>query len=174
MPLYYVTGVSGSGKSTVLAELKRRGFEAYGTDEDDLAGFYHLETGKKTSPNLTAKERTEKWRKYHEWKVPTEKVEALRLNAHSKPIFLCGVVANDADFWSKFAQVFCLYLPSEETKHRIENRTNNDFGKNAHELASILEWASYSKTQYKKLGAVLIDATLPVKKVTDEIIDHVL
>lgn len=37
MPLIYVTGLPGTGKSAVLHELQVRGFEAHGTDEDGLA-----------------------------------------------------------------------------------------------------------------------------------------
>jgi dephospho-CoA kinase len=34
MGLIYVTGISGSGKSTVRAELRARGFFAHDVDED--------------------------------------------------------------------------------------------------------------------------------------------
>jgi dephospho-CoA kinase len=47
MAFIYITGISGSGKSTVRSELIRRGYEAYGTDEDGLAAFYHHETGER-------------------------------------------------------------------------------------------------------------------------------
>jgi len=174
MALYYITGTPGSGKTTVLAELKRRGYEAYGTDEDGLASFYHTVTGKQDFGGQTAEERTEDWRRYREWKVPAEKVEALRVQAVNKTIFLCGVSANDAtDFWDKFARVFCLYIPPAEVKRRILARPENNFGKNAHELASVLEWAGYAKQQYTDLGAIIIDATQPVANVVDAIIEHI-
>jgi thymidylate kinase len=173
MPLYYITGVSGSGKSTVLAELKRRGLEAYGTDEDNLAAFYHTETGTKTPAFIPAEARTQEWRKYHEWKVPVETIEKLRRQATHHPFFFCGVVANDAEFWDKFEQVFCLYVPPEEIKRRIEVRADNDFGKNPHELATILEWAAYSKKQYEELGALLIDGTQSTEKIVDEILAQI-
>ena len=34
MTLIYITGVAGVGKTTVLNELKRRGYEAYDADEN--------------------------------------------------------------------------------------------------------------------------------------------
>ncbi|MDX6253130.1 MAG: hypothetical protein QOF10_6490 [Kribbellaceae bacterium] len=36
MALIYVTGASGAGKSTVCAELRRRGYPAFGSTEDEL------------------------------------------------------------------------------------------------------------------------------------------
>lgn len=44
MPLIYITGVSGTGKSTVWAELKNRGIEAYDVDEDGLARWQNNKT----------------------------------------------------------------------------------------------------------------------------------
>lgn len=168
MALYYVTGTPGSGKSTVLAELERRSYEAH--DVDELAAFYHTETGRKTSTGQTAEERTPEWRNYHEWKVPVEKVDALQKQSTHKTIFLCGVAANDSDFWNKFTRVFCLYVPPHELERRLTDRPGSSFGKNPHELASALEWAGYAKQQYTDLGAVIIDATQPFEAVTDEIL----
>jgi hypothetical protein len=37
VPLVYVTGISGAGKSAVCHELKRRGYEAHDTDEENNA-----------------------------------------------------------------------------------------------------------------------------------------
>jgi broad-specificity NMP kinase len=45
-----VTGQAGSGKSSVAAELSRRGFAAYDTDAmPDVTGFDSLETGEPAS-----------------------------------------------------------------------------------------------------------------------------
>jgi thymidylate kinase len=170
MALYYVTGVSGSGKSAVLAELKRRGHEAYGTDENNLAAHYHTVTGAKAPRDTPVEARTKDWRHYHQWKAPAGKVEALRRKAADKTVFLCGVSANDGEFWDKFTRAFCLYVPPEEIKRRILSRTGNNFGKNPHELNGILEWAAYSKKQYEALGAIIIDATQPIKNVVDDIL----
>jgi thymidylate kinase len=37
--LVYVTGLSGSGKSSVLLQLKKRGYEAHGVDEEGYADW---------------------------------------------------------------------------------------------------------------------------------------
>ena len=48
MPLIWITGISGSGKSAVRRELRDRGYVAFGTDEDDLAHWIDTETGEVT------------------------------------------------------------------------------------------------------------------------------
>jgi dephospho-CoA kinase len=47
--LIFVTGSSGAGKSTVREEFARRGFEAYDTDEHEIAQWRNKVTGQITS-----------------------------------------------------------------------------------------------------------------------------
>ena len=42
MSLIYITGISGSGKSTVLRELAKQGYEAHGVDEEGYADWIDL------------------------------------------------------------------------------------------------------------------------------------
>lgn len=58
MSLIYVTGIPGSGKTTVRNELRRRGYQAFGTDEDQLAFFYNNQTGKPLKQSVPAAIRT--------------------------------------------------------------------------------------------------------------------
>ena len=174
MALYYITGISGSGKSLVRSELLKRGYEAFGTDEDALAYFYHNETGEPIKNYLTSEERTPEWRKNHSWKLLRSTVENLAQSAQDRKVFLCGTVANDADeLWDLFTKVFALTINEDTLRNRIINRTSNDFGKSSHEMASILEWQRSAESDYKKLGATIIDATRSVNKVIDDILEQV-
>ncbi len=171
MPLIYITGISGSGKSTVRDELRKRGYTAYGTDEDGLAYFYNNETGKPLKHRIPPEVRTPQWRSEDTWKVQRAAIEKLHHEAEDKPIFLCGVVANDAsELWDLFDKVFALTIDDETLRHRITTRTNDDFGKLLHEFELLLNWQKTAKEDYEKLGAILIDATKPVGEVVDEII----
>lgn len=174
MPLYYVTGISGSGKSSVRDELKRRGYTAFGTDEDDLAYFYHNQTGKRIKNHVAIEDRTPEWRAQHTWKLSRARAEGLLKQSKGSAVFLCGVTANDADeLWDLFSKVFALFIDEDTLKHRIASRTNNDFGKSAHELQILIEWQKTAKEDYSKLGAVLIDATKPLGQVVDQILEIV-
>jgi predicted ATPase len=68
VPLLFITGISGSGKSEVLAELRQRGYEAYGSDEDNLAAWYDRQTGTPLENARTPPERTSEFRKRYECK----------------------------------------------------------------------------------------------------------
>ncbi len=173
MPLYYITGISGSGKSAALQELRSRGYEAHGTDEDGLAFFQNNETGKPITYDATAEHRTPEWRDMHTWKLSRSAVEKLQESAKDKPVFLCGVVSNDADeLWDLFAKVFALNIDERTLRHRIANRTNNDFGKNRHEFDSLLSWQKTAEEDYLRLGAVIIDANRPINVVANDILSR--
>lgn len=61
MPLIYITGTPGSGKSTIRQSLINRGFIAYGGAEDNIAGFFD-ENGDPLSGWVSAEMRTPEWR----------------------------------------------------------------------------------------------------------------
>jgi dephospho-CoA kinase len=174
MPLIYITGIAGSGKTTVRNELRRRGYQAFGTDEDQLAFFYNNQTGKPLKQSIPAAIRTPEWRLKHTWKAARTEVEKLKENAKDEPVFLCGVVANDTtELWDLFETVMALTINEETLRHRITTRTNDDFGKPPHEFALLLNWQKTAREDYQKLGAIIIDAIQPVEAVVDAILAKV-
>lgn len=169
MALIFVTGISGSGKSSVRKELGRRGFTVYGTDEDDIAAFYHNATGTKIG-HAEASLRTEEWRAHHSWKMPRELIEKIASEAVDKLVFLCGVTSNDDEVWDLFDQAIALVVDDETLEDRLANRTNNDYGKSEHERRDVLRWQKSAADDYRKLGATLIDSTRPIETVVDDIL----
>ena len=172
MPLIYITGPPGTGKSTVCAELKRRGYTAYDTDKDSIAFFYNNTTGEAVTEHVPSVDRTPTWREQHSFKAKRETIERLRKEAEQKTVFLCGVTSNDADeLWDIFDTVFALVITDEHIlRERILNRTEDGYGKNPHEFAALLKWQKTAADDYTKLGAILIDASKPLSDVVDDIL----
>lgn len=177
MSLIYITGISGSGKSSVLKELKSRGYEAHGVDEDVYANWIHRKTGKVGHFPHPPKPDFDfhKWYKQYEWELDADKVHALKKEADkdSKTIFLCGIASGEDKAWHNFDKVFALTVGADTIKQRIRDRTDNNFGKSPEELEKILEWHSTHEDDYRRFGAILIDAHQPVDKVVDEIVRKV-
>jgi dephospho-CoA kinase len=143
-------------------------------DAAQLAFFYHNQTGKPLKHSVPAAIRTPEWRLKHTWKVARAEVEKLQENAKDEPVFLCGVVANDAtELWDLFDKVIALTINEETMRHRITTRTNDDFGKPPHEFEILLNWQKTAREDYQKLGAIIIDATQPVEAVVDDILAKV-
>ncbi|HEX8226925.1 MAG TPA: AAA family ATPase [Candidatus Saccharimonadales bacterium] len=174
MSLFYVTGIAGAGKSEVYHELKNRGHEVYGTDENQFAGFYNNQTNERVdNPSDHGGQITAAWREYHTWKLPRKTVEDLKDKSKGKNVFLCGVASNDTEFLDLFDKLFALIIDNETLHHRITSRTNNSFGKNEGELDQIKAWQANTAEYYDKYSYITIDASQPIKTVVDDILMQV-
>lgn len=173
MPLYYITGVAGFGKSTVLAELKRRGFETYDVD-DTLARWRNTQTGYiHPKSSIQKAHRTPDFLKNHNWIVPRQEVEKLSRHARANPIFVGGAIGNEDELRHLFHTVFALYINDETITHRLKTRTTNDWGKQPHELQLTLKHSASSYKKYERLGDILVDGTLPTNEIADTILGQI-
>lgn len=171
MSLYFITG-----KSLVLSELRYRGYEAYDVDEvgpvtakwhNDHTGLVHPKSSIKKS------DRTSEFFKHHSWKVSRQEVEMLSNHVSSNTVFLSGTIANEIELQDLFRMVFALIIDNQTLKHRLATRSNNDWGKNSHELMYTLTINHELEERYNKYGYVVIDASQPASAVTTEILNHI-
>lgn len=170
MPLIYITGNSGAGKSSVRKELQLRGYEAHDTDDDDITTWVHKTTGKPTEQPEGENARTKGWYDQHEWRISRQKVEEFAVSAKDKLIFLCGSPTNADDLLDLYDKVVCLVVDQDTLKGRIASRTDREFGKVPDELESILGWHDSFQERYRDAGAVIVDATRPLNTVVDELL----
>ena len=127
MALFYITGTSGSGKSTVCEKLRSLGYRAYDTD-DSINEWHDRDTGRAVTFTPVSSYATTRWVQGHDFLMSRQKVEELYESAKSTNIFICGHASNDIDLMQYFAKVFCLFLDEEHTKKRLINRKNNSWG----------------------------------------------
>lgn len=175
MSLYYITGISGAGKSTILTELRLRGYEAYDVDElgpvtakwhNDKTGFIHPKS------SVKKEDRTPDFLATHSWKITHEEVAGLAKQATAKTIFLGGSVTIEPEIRDLFSTVFSLTLDDETLERRLATRTNNDWGKNPHELAQALAANHELAIRHKDLGYTLIDARQEPEIIVATILSH--
>jgi hypothetical protein len=176
LSLVYVTGISGAGKSSVLHELRRRGFRAVGVDEDGYGRWLDRRSGEeRTYPTDAATLDPHEWYAAHRWVLDVDGIEELksRVDRDGSLVFLCGVAAGDAEAWTYFDVVCALVIDQATIRARIELREDSWYGKRQDELDQVLAWnAGYADT-YRGFGAVIIDATEPVPVVVDAVISAV-
>lgn len=174
MSLYFVTGVSATGKSTVTHELRGRGYIAYDTDDDALARWQHNESGFiHPKSSVKAEQRTEEFLTTHSWNVPREYIEKIAVEAADTDAFVCGAANNIAQLRDLFSGVFALVIDEPTLRDRLAHRTNNDWGKQAHELQQTLDTFHASLDTYRALGYVMIDAAQPTPLVVDAILAQI-
>src|SRR5271155_3794326 len=127
MPLIWVTGSSGVGKSTVCALLKSRGELAL---DADWEGYSHWVD--RTSGRVVANPPDPVpagWLARFGWKINRAEVETLSRRTHDKRAFLCGSVENEEVVRDLFNQIICLVADNETIRARLGARTTNAFGK---------------------------------------------
>ena len=170
MPLFYVTGVSGTGKSSVLRELRERGYHARGVDEDGYADWINRITGRPDAfPRDDPAFDFHAWYAAHYWVLSVKRISVLSRAAArlGKPVFLCGSASGDDVVWQLFDKVIALVADERTIRQRLAARTDT-FGKAPGELADVLLWHAGFATAYRAFGATLIDATRPLPEVVDE------
>ena len=139
-----VTGMSGVGKSTVLAELARRGYATVDTDDGpwiELIGGEPL------------------WRE--------TLIEELLNRPRERPLFVQGTVANQGRFYDRFTAIVLLTAPTDVVLDRIAHRTNNPFGKTAQERSRILADIAETEPLLRQSATHEIDTTRPLSEVVD-------
>ncbi|HEY1005243.1 MAG TPA: hypothetical protein VGD83_36970 [Streptosporangiaceae bacterium] len=86
MALFYVTGLSGTGKSAVLSELRVRGYHARGVDEDGYADWINRAAGTpddfpRDAPGLDL----HAWYQAHDWVLSTKRQRGQRGDVDIRP-----------------------------------------------------------------------------------------
>ena len=137
-----VTGMSATGKSTVLDELAGRGHRVVDTDHGgwiDTAGDEPL------------------WRE--------DRMAALLTEPRPIPLFVGGCVANQGRFSDRFDAVVLLSAPQETILERLATRTTNEFGKRTDERARILADLREIEPLLRRRATAEIDTRLPLAEV---------
>jgi dephospho-CoA kinase len=152
-----VTGMSGTGTSTALAELARRGFRVVDTDY----GGFSVETWS------AAESRPEQlWRE--------DKIDELLAehehDAPGEPLFVGGCVANQAMFYPRFAAVVLLSTPPDVLLERLATRVTNDFGKSRDERERILADLAAVEPRLRARADAEIGTCAPVVEVADRLV----
>jgi broad-specificity NMP kinase len=166
---YLITGVAGTGKSTLAAELRKRGYAAYDTEE----GFSYYADKLTGEPVSRPHEPTQEWYDQHH-RIFDEKIVMNLLKKHAaEPLFICSITANQAKFYPQFDKLFLLTAPDEIITHRLGTRTNNYFGRHPLDLQRVIGRHQQFDEELIADGAVVIDSTRPIQAVADEIIARI-
>jgi dephospho-CoA kinase len=142
-----VTGMSGTGKSTVLEHLGARGHRVVDTDTDEWSHWATLPDG---TPDWI-------WR---------EDAVAELLDGHRcGHLFVAGCKSNQGRFYPLFDHIVLLSAPVEVLLARIAARTNNPYGKSQRERDLIRSHVELVEPRLRATATVEIDASLPLAAV---------
>lgn len=146
-----VTGMSGTGKSTVLQMLAARGHRAVDTDTDRWSHWVTLSDGST------------------DWVWRESAISDLLANHHEGTLFVAGCKSNQGRFYPQFDHIVLLSAPTDIMLARIATRTNNPFGKRPEEREAILRDLAQVEPLLRATSTVEIDASAPIDKVVRQL-----
>lgn len=165
MKRIFITGIAGTGKSTMASILKERGFNTLDIDHvQDLCSWVNNDTGEK----VTVSNPDNKFIDEHDYKCDMPKLEKL-LNEFRDHVFVFGSVGDNSDFIPLFDTLVLLQCEPKTLIHRLRNRDTNVFGKEEEVQSRMLEWKKKFDEIMLKAGAVPISTEAGTETAADEI-----
>ena len=157
-----ITGMSGTGKSSVIAALRSRGFRAVDADED---GYSHLVEVSGDEPTGLEPGTDWLWRE--------DRMDALLRSPGDGLLFVGGCAPNQGLFRDSFDYVILLSAPAEVMAERLRTRTTNPYGHDEAEVARSLAMKELVEPLLRATADLEIDTRLPLDHVVETILRHV-
>jgi dephospho-CoA kinase len=146
-----VTGMSGTGKSTVMQALSVRGHRVVDTDTDEWSCWVRQPDG------------TPDW----VWRV--EAIADLLAGHEHGHLFVAGCKTNQGQFYPRFDHIALLSAPAEVLLARIAARTSNPYGQRPAERDQILRDLAEVEPRLRATATIEIDASVPIAQVVRQL-----
>lgn len=137
-----ITGMSGTGKSSLIASLAALGYKAVDTDD----GW--------CEPQPDGRQR---WRE--------DAIQALLATEDADVLFVAGCEENQVKFHSRFDHIVLLSAPADVLTGRLATRTNNPFGKSPEEFRRFLADLREAEPRLRAIADCEIDTSGPLPEV---------
>lgn len=167
--LVWVTGLSGTGKSSIAVRLHELGYWSVDADDSGMSGWRSHETGE-IVPSPPVDQRPLDWLDRFDWSIDERRVDALCQEADNRVVFLCGWVENEDEVLAFADVVVCLVADADTLRHRLATRRTNDFGQVPGDIDAVLSWLGRYEEHHVAIGSVMVDATQPLAQVVAEVL----
>jgi adenylate kinase family enzyme len=144
-----ITGMSGTGKSTALAALAKRGFEVVETDVPPWSEWSDEEGG-------------------YVWREDV--IDELLSRECTTTLYMSGTVSNQGRFYDRLDAIVLLSAPEEVLLARIDSRTDNAYGKASEERQRIIDEIARIEPLLRTTCTHEIDTTKPVADVVADLV----
>ncbi len=161
-----LTGMSGTGKSTVIHTLAAQGYKAIDADYEGFSKWVPV-----TDDADIAGQPVEANR---DWVWDEDRMEALLSAEGPDLLFIGGCSPNMGKFMHYFDHVILLSAPTAVISERLLARTNNPYGKTADELTRVLELVETVEPLLRKAADYEINTNTELEKVIAQVLQIAL
>ena len=174
MAAFLVTGNPGSGKTTLAAELARRGLVAIDPDYDAELSYWEDDAGTQILKVDGPTQPDQRWLRTHHWVWSRSRLQQI-VRQHQAPVFVCGIALNIHQVVDLFDRIFLLRIDADTQEQRLlAYDARNPPGRNEAGRQQIREGRSIFESQMLELGAIALDATAPTARVADQLLAFVV
>jgi shikimate kinase len=152
--------MSGTGKSTLIAELAARGHKAIDTDADEWSEWAHV-SGDSDRSGSTAE---------LDWIWREDRIQRLLSTEDTEVLFVSGCRTNQVKFYPQFDHIVLLSAPAQVLRERLATRTNNPYGKHPDELARVLQLQRTVEPLLRRAASLEVDTSAPVGQIIETIL----
>jgi hypothetical protein len=146
-----LTGMSGTGKSMLVQELRRRGYAAYDADDD---GF--------SEPRVHGR-----------WGWRADVVASLLAQIPDGDLlFFAG--CSEEQIEMPFDYRVVLTVPEDEIVVRLRTRTSNAYGRTPADRRQVLADLAHIEPLLRRSADLVLSTTAPVAEVADRLLAHVV
>ena len=153
-----LTGMSGTGKSTLIQRVAGLGYKAIDTD-DGFSEWVPLADGVPRYSGATG-----------EWLWREDLIRELLATEDADVLFVSGCVRNQSKFYSRFDHVVLLSAPRDVIVERLRTRGTNPYGKRDEDVAEVVQLQATVEPLLRKSASLELVTTESV----DETVNRLL
>ena len=165
----FVTGLAGSGKSTICQKLGEMGYKSY--DIEKIKGLFKM-VDKETGEVIEGYDNDDlKKVKKGKWICDKEKLQEIMNSEKSEIAFYCGNASNYDDIISLFNKVVLLLVSPEVMGQRLSTRKRGGFGRTKEVQDWVMTWKDWWENDIRERGVITINADGSLEKIAKEVIE---
>lgn len=166
-----ITGIAGTGKSTVARQLVDLGYESLGIEDvPGMFRMFHKSSGKPFDDFDNSPEHIED----SEWLCDVGKLKELLAAQKSDVGFYAGVASNMDEIIPLFDKMIVLKADKETIHARLKNREGtNDIGNTEESRQVVLGWKDWWEGEMRDRGAIEVSAEGSAQEVAKRVLEVV-
>jgi shikimate kinase len=152
-----LTGMSGTGKSSLIGELAARGHKAIDADADHWSELVRVSGTAGVDGEFDLL-----WRE--------DRIQSLLATEDADVLFLSGCAPNQVKFYSQFDHIVLLTAPAPLIVERLATRTTNPYGKHADQVARTLALKQTVEPLLRAAADLELNTSAPLDQVVASVL----